>query len=136
MNKNCLEEEDIWDYIDGELEMNKYCTVRSHLEKCPNCKDKYQEIRSFNSHLVVGFEQNLFACEDDIPTKTSFDHCVNCSTHEQKWAGLWQKLLVSNVAAFCSAFILIIFFSPNVDGLFCISELCVIRESVLSLLHL
>ena len=61
MNKDCLQEEEIWDYIDGELEMSAYHKVRSHLEGCPSCKTKHQEIRSFNSHLVVGFKQDLFS---------------------------------------------------------------------------
>ena len=133
MNKDCLQEEEIWDYIDGELEMSAYCKVRSHLEECPTCKSKYQEIRSLNSHLVVGFQQEFFSCDEVINFKTGFGKCVTCPSYSRKWAGLWQKLLFSNVAAFCSAFMVIVFFSPNIEGLSCISELNILRQSIYSL---
>ena len=137
MCKNCLKKEEIWDYIDGELEMSAYCRVRSHLEECPNCENKYQEIRSFNSSLVIGFDNELLDCNNRVESKSdSIGKCVTSPVYIQKWSGLWQRLILLNVAAFCSAFVIIVFFSPNIEGLFCISELSVLRQSVISLLHL
>jgi len=137
MNEDCLKEEKIWEYIDGELEMSEYCKTRSHLEKCPDCKAKFQEIRSLNSSLLVGFEHELFDCGNSIQHKSaSFDNCVSCPTYSRKWAKLWSMLLFSNVAAFCSAFMILVFFSPNIEGLSCILELDMFRQSLVSLLHL
>jgi hypothetical protein len=128
MNNNCLGEEKIWEYLDDELDAEEAVQVHAHLEECPECAAQYREIRSFNSRLVIGFKNDFFSCPDKYVGK-----CVTCSNHLQDWGLIWIKLLFSNIAAFFSAFLVVIVFLPNIEGIPYHLELNCLRKLLLPL---
>ena len=47
----CLDEEKLWEYLDGEITSSQKVLMDNHLEKCPDCKDQLAELTLFNTEI-------------------------------------------------------------------------------------
>ncbi len=50
---NCLDEEKLWEYLDGETMPSEKTQIESHLKRCNGCKEQLKELRLFDSEIAT-----------------------------------------------------------------------------------
>lgn len=116
MRKECIEEQMLWEYIDGELCVNGRRKVKQHLNECSSCTEKYQEIRSFESQLTVGFNNDFFDCSDIPSIHRGSEKCIESPLHIYEYNILWKRLVAVAIGALVAAIVVIALMSPYLHG--------------------
>lgn len=118
MSKECIEEQMLWEYIDDELCVKERLKVKQRLDECPCCAEKYREIRSFESQLTVGFNNNFFDCSD-IPS--SAHNCkekrIESASHVYQYKFLWKRLVAVAIVTLVSAIVVVALMCPYVHDI-------------------
>ena len=109
MKKKCLEEQMLWEYIDDELSVKERNEVQMHLEECICCRKHYQDLRSLNSHLVVGFQNNFFDCTKSVEEQVDLGKSIHSPVHFQEYRILWQRLFIAALSTLAIAFVVVAF---------------------------
>lgn len=117
MKKECIEEQTLWEYIDDELCVNGRRQVKQHLDECPSCTKKYREIRSFESQLNVGFNNNFFDCSDIPSNQGCNEKCIESPQHIHEYRVLWRRLIAVAIVTLAFAIVVVAFLCPYVHDI-------------------
>jgi hypothetical protein len=70
-----LQNEQIWDYISENLDIDKIAEINSHLQKCADCQKEYK--------LLLLIHQDLYTVQQEVPSMGFSNAVINQLVEEQ-----------------------------------------------------
>jgi anti-sigma factor RsiW len=58
----CIQEETLWEYLDGEIDANSKLEVEAHLALCPKCEKALRQLQAFDDEISSVVLSKAFPC--------------------------------------------------------------------------
>lgn len=116
MKKEHISEEQLWEYLDGEINQEKQGFLEKHLDKCPLCKKAYLEIAAFNQELAGAVQlQPSMRFSKNVMEIIEIE--VSKKLYRPLLQSFWRKLAISGFATMLTAMVAVGFLFPGEENL-------------------